>query len=82
MKLIKYLRSKILLGLSLAILTYMMIPLALIIILSFNRPKGRQNTAWNQFTLDAWTNICRDPTICRAFSVSVQIAVLVTVIAT
>lgn len=82
MKIIKYLRSKILLGISMAILTYMMIPLALIIILSFNRPKGRQNTAWNQFSLDAWTNICRDPTICRAFSVSVQIAILVTIVAT
>lgn len=79
---IKYLRSKVLLAISMSILTYMMIPLALIIILSFNRPKGRQNTAWNEFSLDAWTNICRDPTICRAFSVSVQIAILVTVVAT
>jgi spermidine/putrescine transport system permease protein len=79
---IKYLRSKVLLAISVSILTYMMIPLALIIILSFNKPKGRQNTAWNEFSLEAWTNICRDPTICRAFSVSVQIAILVTVVAT
>jgi spermidine/putrescine transport system permease protein len=81
-KFIKYLRSKVLLAISIAILTYMMIPLALIVILSFNKPKGRQNTAWNEFSLDAWTNICRDPTICRAFSVSVQLAIVVTIVAT
>lgn len=81
-KILDFLRERMLLAISTLVLTYMMLPLALIIILSFNKPKGRQNTAWNEFSLDAWTNICRDPTICRAFSISVQIAILVTVVAT
>jgi spermidine/putrescine transport system permease protein len=81
-KLYKYLKSKILLLISSVVLVYMMVPLVLIVVLSFNKPKGRQNTAWNEFSLAAWTNICRDPTICRAFSISVQVAILVTIVAT
>jgi spermidine/putrescine transport system permease protein len=78
----RQLRARFLQGFSVAVIMYLMIPLALIIILSFNKPRGRQNTSWNQFSIDAWTNICRDPTICRAFSLSVQIAILVTIVAT
>ena len=78
----RQLRARFLQGFSVAVITYLMVPLALIIILSFNKPRGRQNTSWNQFSIDAWTNICRDPTICRAFSLSVQIAILVTIVAT
>jgi ABC-type spermidine/putrescine transport system permease subunit II len=35
------------------IIAYLMLPLAVIILLSFNKPKGRQNTSWNEFSLDA-----------------------------
>jgi spermidine/putrescine transport system permease protein len=59
-----------------------MLPLIVIILLSFNKPKGRQNTTWNEFSLDAWLNICRDPTICQSFFSSVQIAIIVTLLAT
>ena len=79
---IKIIREKTLQVFSVLILFYLMLPLLVIILLSFNKPKGRQNTSWNEFSLDAWTNICRDQTICRSFSTSIQIGLLVTIIAT
>ena len=79
---IKLIREKTLQVFSVLILVYLMLPLAVIILLSFNKPKGRQNTSWNEFSLDAWTNICRDQTICRSFFTSVEIGLLVTIIST
>ena len=63
-------------------LLYLFLPIAVMILFSFNKPRGRQNTIWNEFSLDAWTNICRDPTICGSVTISLQIAVLSTLVAT
>lgn len=63
-------------------LIYLFLPIAVVVIFSFNKPEGRQNVTWNQFSFDAWTNICRDPTICDAVGVSLQIAVVSTAFAT
>ncbi len=82
MKIFKLVREKTLQVFSVLIIVYLMLPLAVIILLSFNKPKGRQNTSWNEFSLDAWTNICRDQTICSAFSTSLKIGILVTVVST
>jgi spermidine/putrescine transport system permease protein len=82
MNIIKLIREKTLLVFSVLIIVYLLLPLAVIILLSFNKPKGRQNTSWNEFSLDAWTNICRDQSICSAFSTSIKIGILVTVIST
>ncbi|MBM3723536.1 MAG: ABC transporter permease, partial [Actinobacteria bacterium] len=77
-----WLRRRVLLFVSLLTVAYLMLPLLVIIVLSFNKPKGRQNTAWNEFSLAAWTNICRDQTICDSFWVSVRIGLVVTIVAT
>jgi spermidine/putrescine transport system permease protein len=63
-------------------LIYLFLPVAVVVIFSFNKPVGRQNVAWNEFSLDAWLNICRDPTICESVGVSLQIAFVATLIAT
>ena len=63
-------------------LIYLFLPIAVVVIFSFNKPEGRQNVVWNQFSLDAWLNICRDPTICESVGVSLQIAFVSTIIAT
>jgi spermidine/putrescine transport system permease protein len=63
-------------------LTYLFAPIAIVILFSFNKPSGRSNVTWEQFSLDAWQNICRDPTICTSLQVSIKIAVLATVVAT
>ncbi len=53
-------------------LIYMFLPVAIVVLFSFNSPAGRQNTQWNEFSLDAWRNICKDPTICQSVGVSVD----------
>ena len=63
-------------------LFYLFLPIAIVVIFSFNKPEGRTNVQWNEFSLDAWTNICRDPTICDSVGVSLQIAFVSTIIAT
>ncbi len=63
-------------------LFYLFLPIAVVVIFSFNNPVGRQNTTWNEFSLDAWTNICRDPSICSSVGTSLQIAFVSTLFAT
>jgi spermidine/putrescine transport system permease protein len=67
---------------SLLALVYMFLPVAIVVIFSFNKPAGRQNTRWNEFSLDAWLNICKDPTICRSVSLSATIALVATIVGT
>lgn len=61
---------------------YLLLPVAVITVLSFNKPRGRQNTTWHEFSLDAWTNICRDQTICSAFGTSLRVGLIVTIVGT
>lgn len=67
---------------SILAMTYMFLPVAVVVIFSFNKPAGRQNTRWNEFSLDAWRNICKDPTICESVGVSVSIALVATIVGT
>ena len=77
-----WIREHLVAAYGIAALMYLFTPIAIVAIFSFNKPVGRQNSTWNQFSLDAWTDICRDPTICGAISVSLQISVIATTIAT
>ncbi len=79
---LKWLRDHTLAVYSGLALLYMFLPVAVVIVFSFNKPAGRQNTTWNHFSLDAWLNICRDPSICDSVVVSVEIALLATAVAT
>ena len=79
---IKYIKSRILKVISISVIVYLMIPIIVIFIFSFNKPKRFQNTTWNQFSFDAWTNICRDETICRALGTSLKVGLFVTIVST
>jgi spermidine/putrescine transport system permease protein len=79
---IKFIKSRILKVISIAVIVYLMIPIIVIIIFSFNKPKRFQNTTWNQFSFDAWTNICRDETICLALGTSLKVGLFVTIVST
>ena len=65
-----------------AVIVYLFVPIAVIAVLSFNKPANRYNLAWNAFSLDAWKNICGFPGVCQYFATSVQIGIISTVIAT
>ncbi len=63
-------------------LGYLLIPIAVMIIFSFNQPLGKFNFAWNQFSLDAWLHPFDWPGLGDALRMSLEIAFISTVVAT
>jgi spermidine/putrescine transport system permease protein len=61
---------------------YMLLPLAVVFLFSFNQPAGRFNYVWQQFTLDNWLNWNAPSGISDALVVSLKIAVLASLAAT
>ncbi len=63
-------------------LIYLLLPIAHVILFSFNEKRGRNNIVWNGFTLANWQNPCGAPQVCTAFTNSIMVGVVSTVIAT
>jgi spermidine/putrescine transport system permease protein len=63
-------------------LLYLLVPIAIILVFSFNDPRGRFNFIWQEFSLDAWTDPFAVPGIGDALAKSLEIAAISTVIAT
>jgi spermidine/putrescine transport system permease protein len=61
---------------------YLLLPIAVVILFSFNDPAGRFNYTWQSFTLDNWKNWDGVPGLREAITLSVQIALLSSLIAT
>jgi spermidine/putrescine transport system permease protein len=62
--------------------TYLMLPIAVVIAFSFNNPKGRFNYTWAGFTLDNWKNWDGVPGLRSAMVLSIEIALLASIVAT
>ncbi len=78
----RWLRRHLVGFVAIAVLVYLFIPIAVVAALSFNKPAGKFNVAWNQFSLDAWTNLCGVPGVCTSFITSIQIGLVSTLAAT
>jgi spermidine/putrescine transport system permease protein len=63
-------------------LIYLLVPIAIIIVFSFNNPKGRFNFIWQEFSFEAWKDPFGVPGIGDALRNSIEIAVLSTIGAT
>jgi spermidine/putrescine transport system permease protein len=63
-------------------LLYLLVPIAIIIVFSFNDPRGRFNFIWQEFSLDAWGDPFGVQGIGDALVKSLEIAAVATVIAT
>jgi spermidine/putrescine transport system permease protein len=61
---------------------YLLLPIAVVILFSFNDPAGRFNYTWQGFTLNNWKNWDGVPGLREAITLSVQIALLSALIAT
>ena len=61
---------------------YMLLPIAVVFLFSFNQPAGRFNYIWQGFTLDNWLNWNAPPGIQEALVTSLKIAVLASLVAT
>jgi spermidine/putrescine transport system permease protein len=63
-------------------LLYLLVPIAVILVFSFNKPHGRFNFIWQEFSFDAWKDPFGVPGIGDALRVSLEVAGLSTLIAT
>ena len=78
----RWLRDNLVLLLGLAVLAYTFVPIAVVILMSFNDPDSRLIYSFDGFTLHNWLNPCEDPQMCEALGRSIQIGLLSTVFAT
>lgn len=62
-------------------LLYLFAPIVVIIVFSFNAPKGKFNIVWQGFTLDNWANPFADKALTDALFVSLRVALVSSVIA-
>ncbi|HYY21489.1 MAG TPA: ABC transporter permease [Thermoleophilaceae bacterium] len=63
-------------------LLYLLAPIAIILLFSFNHPRGRFNFTWHEFSLDAWKHPFAVEGLGSAMRVSLEIAALSTLGAT
>ena len=66
----------------LLVILYLLIPIAVIFVFSFNDPAGRYNFTWVGFTLEHWKNVFGIPELNEALWTSIKLAVLATAIST
>jgi spermidine/putrescine transport system permease protein len=77
-----FVRRHVLTAYSILFFAYLMLPIAVVIVFSFNRPKGRFNYTWEHFTIGNWTHWNAIPGIQSAVELSLEIALLASLTAT
>jgi spermidine/putrescine transport system permease protein len=78
----RWFRERIVLFLGILVLVYTFIPIAVVVLMSFNQPKSRLVYRFDKFTLDNWLHPCSDPSMCHAVGRSIEIGLLATLVAT
>jgi spermidine/putrescine transport system permease protein len=79
---VRWLRNNLVLLLGLAVLAYTFVPIAVVVLMSFNAPASRNVYRFDGFTLDNWTNPCAAEGMCSALGRSIEIGLAATLIAT
>ena len=69
-------------GIAGATLVYLFAPIVVIVVFSFNNPKGKFNIVWNGFTLKNWAHPFSQPELTDALIVSLKVAFISTLVAT
>jgi spermidine/putrescine transport system permease protein len=64
------------------VLLYMFLPIAFVLLMSFNQPKSKLSYSFNTFTLDNWRHPCASPGMCHSVATSIEIGLLATLGAT
>jgi spermidine/putrescine transport system permease protein len=63
-------------------LAYLLLPIAVVVVFSFNDPAGRFNYTWEGFTTEHWRNPFGPPFLGDAVTTSIQVALVATLVAT
>lgn len=78
----KFVRRHLLTTYAMLAFAYLLVPIGVVILFSLNAPKGRFNYVWQGFTLDNWINWDAMPGLRDAVLVSLELALLSTLVAT
>ena len=78
----RFVRRHLLTAYALLAVAYLLLPIAVVILFSFNSPKGRFNYVWQGFTLDNWASWNAVLGIQDAVITSIEVGVLATIVAT
>jgi spermidine/putrescine transport system permease protein len=63
------------------VLLYLFIPIFVIVLFSFNKPRGKFNYSWQGFTFDNWLDPFKYPALTNAMKLSLNVAAVSTLIA-
>ncbi len=77
-----WVRRHLVMILGIAVLVYTFVPIAIVVLMSFNAPRSRNVYRFDAFTLDNWLNPCNDPSMCDAVVRSAGIGLAATLVAT
>jgi spermidine/putrescine transport system permease protein len=79
----RWIADHIVLVLGLLVLIYMFVPIAVVVLMSFNDAGKSKNVyAFRSFTLNNWLHPCAPEGMCHAVGISIGIGLLATVVAT
>jgi spermidine/putrescine transport system permease protein len=78
----KWLRGRALNIYAALAIAYMLVPIAVIAVFSFNDPAGKFNFTWRQFSLEHWENAFGIPELNDALFLSLELAAASTVVST
>jgi spermidine/putrescine transport system permease protein len=63
-------------------ITYLIIPIVVMIVFAFNTPAGRYNIKWEHASLDAWRNLFSFPDLSTSLKLTLEVAFLATIFST
>jgi spermidine/putrescine transport system permease protein len=78
----KWLRENAITIYGMVAIAYMLIPIAVIIVFSFNDPAGKFNFIWEGFTLEHWSDPFAITELTDAMVLSIELAALSTIVST
>jgi spermidine/putrescine transport system permease protein len=61
---------------------YLIVPIIVMIVFSFNTPAGRYNIKWEYASLDAWRNLFFEPALTQSLILTLEVAFTATIIST
>jgi spermidine/putrescine transport system permease protein len=77
-----FVKHHILTAYSILFFVYLLLPIAVVVVFSFNNPPGKFNYTWNAFTWDNWLHWDAVPGIRSSIVLSLQIALVASIVAT
>jgi spermidine/putrescine transport system permease protein len=78
----RWIGEHIIMAIGIAVLIYMFVPIAVVILMSFNDPVSRNLYQFDGFTMHNWANPCEPDGMCESVVRSVEIGLLATLVAT